>query len=369
MMGNKKVLYITNVPSPYRVNYFNELSKYCDLTVIYERDSASDRDIKWKEEDNKKYNIIFLDGYKFKTDFIVSNGIKKHLKNNKYDFIIFCNFASPSGILGINYCIKHNIKYCIEGDGAFYLKKSLKDIIKKRLLKNALYCFSTCNNLDEYYLNLGVSKNNIKRYRFTSLSNDEIINNSSLTNNIDELKNKLHLNYKKILLFVGQFIKRKGIDILLESFSKLPSDGIGLVIIGGEPIDEYIEIMNKYNLKNIHFYTFMNKKEMDDYFRISNLFILPTREDIWGLVVNEALSYGVPVITTDRCNAGLELIKNDYNGYIVKSNDIDELSIAINNLLSGNGSLRDNCLKSIEQYTIENMVKDHLEVFNTDGKE
>ena len=51
----------------------------------------------------------------------------------------------------------------------------------------------------------------------------------------------------------------------------------------------------------------------------------PTREDIWGLVINEALAAGLPVITTNRCGAGLELIKNNENGFLVNVEDIDEL--------------------------------------------
>ena len=58
----------------------------------------------------------------------------------------------------------------------------------------------------------------------------------------------------------------------------------------------------------------------------ADAFVLPTREDIWGLVINEAMAYGLPVVTTDRCNAGLELIKNNVNGYVVHVDDKGELA-------------------------------------------
>lgn len=55
----------------------------------------------------------------------------------------------------------------------------------------------------------------------------------------------------------------------------------------------------------------------------ADIFVHPTREDIWGLVVNEAMAKGLPVITTDRCVAGLELIKNESVGRIVPVENID----------------------------------------------
>ena len=91
---------------------------------------------------------------------------------------------------------------------------------------------------------------------------------------------------------------------------------------------------------------------------------MPTREDIWGLVINEAMAYGLPIITTDNCLAGLELIKNEENGYIIPVNNT-ELLAQYANLLIDNKSLRDkiaaNIRKKIQLYTLENMAKTHID--------
>ena len=79
---------------------------------------------------------------------------------------------------------------------------------------------------------------------------------------------------------------------------------------------------------------FMRKDQLKEYFLISDLFILPTKEDIWGLVMNEAMGYGLPVITTDKCIAGVELITDEINGYIVPINYVEELSNKNNFILS-----------------------------------
>ncbi|MDO5425085.1 MAG: glycosyltransferase, partial [Eubacteriales bacterium] len=110
-------------------------------------------------------------------------------------------------------------------------------------------------------------------------------------------KEKIGIHEKKIVLAVGQYIYRKGFDILLKASEMLDSD-IGIYIIGGEPTKEYLQIIENYGLHNVHFAGFMNKKELSDYYKAADLFVLPTREDVWGLVINEALAYGLPIITT-----------------------------------------------------------------------
>ena len=79
------------------------------------------------------------------------------------------------------------------------------------------------------------------------------------------------------------------------------------------------------NLNNVHFIDFKNKDTLKEYYHVADVFVLPTREDIWGLVINEALAYGLPVITTDKCMAGLEMIENGKNGYIIPVNDVKKI--------------------------------------------
>ena len=64
------------------------------------------------------------------------------------------------------------------------------------------------------------------------------------------------------------------------------------------------------------------------------MFVLPTREDIWGLVVNEAMAAGTPVITTTNCGAGMEILKNGDGGRIVPPEDTDSLASAMQEMLN-----------------------------------
>ena len=93
--------------------------------------------------------------------------------------------------------------------------------------------------------------------------------------------------------------------------------------------------------------------------------VLPTREDIWGLVVNEAMAAGTPVITTNKCIAGVELIEDGKTGYIVLVEDEVALAYRIKEILENTDQtlmMRNNCLKKIRKYTFESMVQRHIDV-------
>src|SRR5699024_3120969 len=72
---------------------------------------------------------------------------------------------------------------------------------------------------------------------------------------------------------------------------------------------------------NLHFVEFLTREELYPHMQMADVLAMPTREDIWGLVVNEAMAFGLPVVSSDQCIAGLEMISDGENGYIVPVDD------------------------------------------------
>ena len=355
-----KLLFITNVPSPYRELFFNELGKNCELTVLYQKMNSTERNTKWKEKKQGNYTSIFLNGISTGVDNAFCPGIVKYI-NRDYDAIIICGISSPTEMLAIEWCKIRKIEFCIEGDGAFVGNDNkIKYYIKRHLIRKAKLCFSTCKEHDKYYMHYGANQSKIVRYRFSSLQEKDILQRVLTAKEKNEIREKLEMREKTVLLSVGQFIHRKGFDVLLKSVSDF--NDLGVYIIGDNPTEDYIKIINEYDIKNVHFEGFKTKEELKEYYKAADFFVLPTREDIWGLVVNEAMAYGLPVISTDRCNAGLELIKKNYNGYIVKVDNVKVLEETIEKMLNEYKTMASNSLSVIKDYTIENMAKDHIKL-------
>ena len=153
---------------------------------------------------------------------------------------------------------------------------------------------------------------------------------------------------------------------MLEAVKKINNPEIGVLIIGGGPLkSDYLEFVKKNNLSNVHIIDFKKKEELLEIYKFSDVFVLPTREDIWGLVINEALSLGLPVITTKKCLAGLELINKKY---LYDSNDPKQLVKILNDIIELSDfdleKLAKKNLDIAKKYTIEEMAKKHHQIFN-----
>jgi glycosyltransferase involved in cell wall biosynthesis len=362
-----KVLFLTNIPSPYRVDFFNELGKQCDLTVVFERSSASDRNKLWNSDKITNFKSIMLKSIKIGTDASLSFEVIKYLKDASFDHIIFGVYHTPTAMLGMEYLSLKKRQFILSSDGGFIKEDSiLKFKMKTHFISKASAYFSSGKMTSDYLQYYGALGKKIYSYPFTSIRSEDILQEPVSQMQRACIKEKLGINEEKVIISVGQFIYRKGYDILLNACRDIDSK-IGVYIIGGEPTEEYLKLKKDYVLEHVHFVGFKKKEELQEFYDIADLFVLPTREDIWGLVVNEAMAYGIPVITTNMCIAGLELIENEVNGYIVPVEESNYLSKTILEFFQNSNNIRkmqNNCLLKIRKYTIDKMASRHIEVLN-----
>jgi glycosyltransferase involved in cell wall biosynthesis len=360
MKDKLKVLFLVNIPSPYRVSFFNELGKLCDLTVLFERRSSDEREESWHDYNFENFKGIFLKGIKYKKNQAISLDFVKYIKKNKYDHIIVGCYATPTGLLLINYLKLKRIPFILNIDGGLINDKEngLKKSIKRYFISGASAWLSTGEVGSKYLEHYGARKNKIFTYPFTTLKEADLLTRILEKDEKIKLRNELGLEGNKIILTIGQFIPRKGFDILINACSLIPSD-TSIYFVGGKPTKEYLELKDTLQLKNIHFLGFKSKDEILNYYRAVDLFVLPTREDIWGLVINEAMANGLPVITTNKCVAGLELVEDYDNGFIVTVEDINELSMRINEIIKNDKlmiKMSKSSLRKARKYTVENMA-------------
>jgi glycosyltransferase involved in cell wall biosynthesis len=232
-----KVLLTTNYPSPYTVGYANELGKLCELTVVSEMAIAKNRDKSWLNYGLSNYfNLIVLNAIPFSEASGLSFRIKKIIKNGNFDRIIIGNPTTPTGIIAEFYCRRKRIPFIIQSEGGFQGSgRGLKHKLKKFLMEKAVFYLSGMSCEDDYFYMYGGTKERIKSYPFASLYQNEI--NTSMISEKQKigLRKKLNIKEKTIILYIGQFIHRKGVDILLKACSEL-SDDVGLYLIGGRRV-------------------------------------------------------------------------------------------------------------------------------------
>lgn len=360
----KRVFIQTNIPVPYKVDFYNELGKMCDLTVVFEARRIGNQKFNWNDDAKKNFKAIYLND--LLDERKVNKGVLKFLNKDKFDIFVIAAFHTLTGQLAIWTLKIKNIPYCFETDGAFVPVKenTLKYFYKKCLISNACKYLSPSEISDRYLKHYGAKANNIYRYPFASTLNSEVLSKPLCEIEINSLREKYGIKEKYIIIAVGQFIKRKGFDILIKACSQLDNIDVGCFIIGGNPNAELLELTQSLKLSNIYFLPFQDRKTLSEYYQLSDVFVLPTREDIWGLVINEAMANGLPVITTDKCNAGLAMV-SDKNGAIVPVDSIDSLVSSLKLIFSDNNKrlqMGKESLNIIKNYTIENMAVVHKKI-------
>lgn len=359
-----RLLWITNIPSPYRVDFFNELGKSCELTVLFEKAGATDRDSSWLDVAFENFEGIVMRGLSYSPDSAACLGVLGHINRRVHDALVVTNFSSPTGALAIAYLKATGRQYYLESDGGFPSGSRLKSWVKRMVIGGAEGYFSTSDVHDEYYLAYGAKPHQLIRYPFSSVREHDVLAEPPTPAQRLAAKQQLGINQPKMILSVGQSIHRKGYDILLKACASL-TDDTAVCIVGGDPPQEYRQLVSDLALSTVHFAGFKQRAELGVYYTAADVFVLPTREDIWGLVINEALAHALPVITTDHCMAGLELVAKNGCGRLARAGSVPALESAMHVVLD-DAELRlgmaRRALEVAKICTIERMAQRHVEI-------
>jgi glycosyltransferase involved in cell wall biosynthesis len=183
----------------------------------------------------------------------------------------------------------------------------------------------------------------------------------------EKLRDQIRLKGKIIILSVAQLIKRKGIEYLLHAYAKLEHeyDNLTLIVIGSGPLEYRLKDLSKFlGLRNVRFIpSGMKLDKLIKFYCLADIFVLPTLEDVWGFVINEAMACGLPVISTYASQAAIEMIRSGKNGYIIKASDSDQLYEALKSLIQNPILRREMSEKSRETVVQEASVSTMAEGF------
>ena len=268
---------------------------------------------------NKSYSSVFT---------YLSPKIINYLLKFKPDII----FSSSFGIWTVIALIlkpwqKWKVIIAYEGSspGVDYRNSSLRLLIRQTMIKAADAYITNSQRGKEYLIDILNAPHDLVFAHPYEIPPLELLSQESGYKNINFTQYK-----KTTFLFVGQIIYRKGIDILLEACLKLNQDNkinYTVLLIGcGPQEDLYKAFCSKHNLhNNVKWIGLVEYEQLNDYYRNADVFILPTWEDTWGVVVLEAMLFGKPVICSNGAGSS-ELVIDGENGYVFNLNQQDKLA-------------------------------------------
>ena len=211
----KRVLYITNYPSPYRVNFFDELSRCCEVTVLLSEqvEKQTQWNPAWFTPGEGRFRMVQLGGFRMKIGAeSLSSEIFAWLKK-PFDVIIVGGYSSPTAILALGWLKWKKIPFYMEVDGGLIREDSrLKYLFKRLLISSAPRWLSSGDATDRYLIHYGARADGIDHYPFTSLYKRDILPEIPAEEEKKTLRKELGMTEEKILLCVSRIDPGKGLD-------------------------------------------------------------------------------------------------------------------------------------------------------------
>ncbi len=344
-MRKTRVVILHNILNPHVIPLFEKLAKEKGYNFKFFFASESENNRLWKEEVGDKFDYkilpkiaIELKGKDLFTYFINPTIIFELIKYNP-DVVIVGGWDLFAYQVAFFYAKLFCKKFILRSGSTKY-EKSWRRSLAKPLVKlivlvsDAFIAYGS--RAREHLISLGAKpkkiflayntidvgffQKEIKKWRSQKL----------------RVKARVRVKTDNVILYVGQLIERKGVGYLIKAFAKLREEfkDVSLLIVGYGLLEgELRELVRKRRIPDVFFIIGRDWREMPIFYAIADLFVLPSLEEVWGLVINEAMVAGLPVITTDRAGASVDLIEEGRNGYIIESKNLQALYKAMKKII------------------------------------
>jgi glycosyltransferase involved in cell wall biosynthesis len=360
--GRKKRMVIsTNIPIPYRTALFAHLAQIpeIDLTVLFSSTSAKNRkwklalkgDFKYKILPNWTLNFTRWEDYSF--GFVPT--LPFDLLSTKPDAVVIASWAYFSSQLAFLLSKLWRIPLILWSGSTVNepsLGRTLTEPLVRFIVKHSDAHVAYGTRAKEYLISLGAREEAIFfAYNTIDVAFFSEQSSSLSPQDLQQIKSKYGIEAEKVVLYVGQLIARKGVRYLLDAFAMLKQEDntLGLAIVGYGPQEEELrELCLQNGIQDVYFCGYMDSAHLPEVYAAADLFVLPSTEEVWGLVLNEAMACGLPVISTNVAGASIDLIQNGVNGYIVDAGDASQLYEAMKKITADPERMREMGAKSKE---------------------
>lgn len=312
---NNRIVMLNNIPSPYCVDLFSCLEKsYPEYEFHFIFTNTSEDNRSWKLEEGRLTNCTFLKSRVLKLKAAHDHryihfpaNIEKELDAIDPSVVIAKEY-NPSALQSLSWCKSHNRKYIHVTEGTLYSERSLNVIQKysrKKIIRNADFCLAAGTKAKEKLLYWGAKEENTDiAYLTFDLSSFEGIQPDPVPGR---------------LLYVGSFVERKGLDLLLQSL-KYASSVKELRIVGGGTAEEKDRLVRLSEILHIEdriiWAGYRQGNDLLEEYRRASAFVLPAREDCFGLVLLEAFVSKLPIVASKYADGAYDIVHNGANGII-----------------------------------------------------
>ena len=290
---------------------------------------------------------------------VINPTLNKEIENWKADAILVFGWNHHSHFKAMRY-FKGKILVYFRGDSTLIDEVAGYKTVLRRIWLKFVYCYTDFafyvgKNNKDYFLKHGLKEKQlifaphaIDNKRFSDKSVEYKKKTDKLRSELGILKNDT------VFLFVGKFEPKKNPLLLIEAAKHFPK--FKFIFVGNGELENEMKLNAG---ENILFLPFQNQTLMPIVYRLGNVFVLPSKgpRETWGLAVNEAMACGKAVLVSDKVGCTVDLVKNNENGFIFESNNIDDLIQKIKLFENKIAVFGENSFKIIKDWSFERIAE------------
>lgn len=340
---NRRLVILTEIISPYRIPLFNCLAqeRRLDLHVIFlsENDPGLRQWKVYREEIRFSHEVLPSLRRRIGGFNLLLNGKVIHALRQASPQVILCGgYNYIASWQSLMWAHAQNLPFLLWSESNQYDIRGGHPLVEMLKMEFLRYCtgFVVPGRAAHEYLlahkirtdRIFVAPNAVDNDLFSSLAQEARQNSVAKRRELD-----LPDRY---ILFVGRMVREKGVFELLRAYASLGETlrrQMGLVFVGDGPCRlELQKEASDISSGTIKFSGFAQREHLAAYYALAEMFVLPTYTDTWGLVVNEAMACGLPVIVSRVAGCASDLIQEGCNGLLVEPKDVTSLRSAISSL-------------------------------------
>ena len=321
---------ITSHPIQYQVPLFKKISEHPDICLtVYFRSKKGVEAPYYDTEFGKevKWEIPLLEGYSYR--FLSGPlGLVRELHASLYDALMLYGWNSWLNLFAFAFARIRGIRIFMYGESPFCQEAKKRGPLQiiKRIFLRALFTGVSA------FLYIG--EENRKFYEWLGVPEKKLFYTPYAVDNERWGQGIKSTNHKPTVLFVGKLIPKKRPLDLIRAFTSLQEKGELLIVGDGVLRNELEEYVRKEGIQNIRFAGLVSQETLSRYYGEADIFMLPSdMGETWGLVVNEAMNFSLPVVVSGIVGCAEDLARHGENGFVYRVGNVEELQKYLETLL------------------------------------
>jgi glycosyltransferase involved in cell wall biosynthesis len=312
---------LTEIPAPYRIPLFNALAERVDFRALFLAREDPRRPFYESDRDEWRFDHRFLPGRGLRRGgrwLVLNRGVLSELRGFRPDAVGVGGWNQPAFWQALVYCRLRRAPLLVWVESTRRERRpgtAPVELAKRLIIRGASGFFVPGRAASEYVRSFGVPQ---ERVAFAP----NAIDDSLFARAAVDRRGRKECTF----LYAGRLDPEKCVDVLVRAFEHVP----GQLAVAGSGSEE--ERLRALASDRVRFLGPLRRDELVDWYARADAFVLPSRSEPWGMVLNEAAAAALPIVATADVGAAHELIEDGTSGFRVPSGDSEALAHALRRL-------------------------------------